>query len=213
MTVDFYALFRPRHRNCASSNHPPINMQTGAPKWNTQELRSRNQSITPQTTTTTTATTTTTTKDNVADNPTKLIKSRTDGALRRHSLVDHRSYFVRIFIAIAVVILFWVRSTVLGWLGGFWLLPRTYQLVGLLFLVFAALHIGPAAGKHGKAYAIFGWNCFIKPFFRRKAPLEIEGDEHQQRLEKFYEGQAEVYDVTRRRWGIQPSTVPKRILN
>ncbi|KAJ3030274.1 hypothetical protein HDV00_008989 [Rhizophlyctis rosea] len=163
-------------------------MQANSTKWNMSELRSRSSSVTPSTP-----------KEDVVDNPSKLIKSRTDGALRRHSLVDHRSYFVRILLAVSIICLFWMRSTIVRWLGGVRLLPRAYQVVGVLFISLTAFYVAPVLGKHGKAYVIFAWNCFVKPFLKRKAPLGVDADQHQQRLEKFYEGQAEVYDVTRRR--------------
>jgi len=43
-------------------------------------------------------------------------------------------------------------------------------------------------------YAIFFYNCFLKPFSRSSA--ERSGDQ-QDALESFYKGQAGVYDVTR----------------
>ena len=140
-------------------------------------------------------------RDNSADNPTKLIKSRTDGALRRHSLVDHTSYFFRIFIILAIACLFYLRSTILRCLAGFWLLPKTYQFLASVLFLSALLSAAPAVAKRGKAYFVFAWNCFLKPFLTRgKPPVGIDdAEDHQKRLEKFYEGQADVYDVTRKR--------------
>jgi hypothetical protein len=44
----------------------------------------------------------------------------------------------------------------------------------------------------------FAWNCFVLPFLVRK-PTGIDADAHRQRLELFYEGQADIYDVSRRK--------------
>jgi hypothetical protein len=44
----------------------------------------------------------------------------------------------------------------------------------------------------------FVWNCFLLPFLVRK-PTGIDADAHRQRLELFYEGQADIYDVSRRK--------------
>ncbi|KAJ1552676.1 hypothetical protein HK405_010432, partial [Cladochytrium tenue] len=54
------------------------------------------------------------------------------------------------------------------------------------------------ATPSGRAYVRFAWNCFIKPFLRRK-PNGVDSSEHQNRLEAFYEGQADIYDETRKR--------------
>ncbi|KAI8920400.1 hypothetical protein DFJ77DRAFT_427126 [Powellomyces hirtus] len=50
----------------------------------------------------------------------------------------------------------------------------------------------------GKPYTLFAWNCFLKPLFTKK-PSGINSHDHQQRLEQFYESQAAIYDVTRKR--------------
>ncbi|KAI8800744.1 hypothetical protein BJ742DRAFT_840202 [Cladochytrium replicatum] len=73
-------------------------------------------------------------------------------------------------------------------------LPATLQIAALASLITA----GYFFHKVGKPYLVFAWNCFIKPFLTRK-PDGIDSNEHQLRLEQFYQGQADVYDVTRRR--------------
>ncbi|KAJ3056798.1 hypothetical protein HK097_004062 [Rhizophlyctis rosea] len=73
-------------------------------------------------------------------------------------------------------------------------LPTGFQFVALASVTLATYFV--ATG--GRPYALFAWNCFIKPFLKSK-PAGVDSDEHQKRLEQFYEGQAEVYDVTRKR--------------
>ncbi|KAJ3046128.1 hypothetical protein HDV00_003878 [Rhizophlyctis rosea] len=73
-------------------------------------------------------------------------------------------------------------------------LPTGFQFVALASLVLAGYFVATV----GKPYALFAWNCFIKPFLKSK-PAGVDSEEHQKRLEQFYEGQAEVYDVTRKR--------------
>ncbi|KNC96236.1 uncharacterized protein SPPG_08390 [Spizellomyces punctatus DAOM BR117] len=73
-------------------------------------------------------------------------------------------------------------------------LPTGFQVVAFGSILVAGFFTITA----GKPYVVFAWNCFIKPFLKKK-PTGIDSDEHQKRLEQFYEGQAEVYDVTRKR--------------
>ncbi|KAJ3273668.1 hypothetical protein HDV01_004277 [Terramyces sp. JEL0728] len=73
-------------------------------------------------------------------------------------------------------------------------LPSGLQFVSLLLVAF----IGYTLSTIGRPYLRFAYNCFIKPFLKKKS-TGIDSDEHQSRLEEFYEGQADVYDVTRRR--------------
>ena len=65
-------------------------------------------------------------------------------------------------------------------------------------LLIALLSIVYVSTTMGKPYMVFAYSCFIKPYLMSK-PNGIDSDQHQQRLEQFYEGQAEIYDVTRRR--------------
>jgi hypothetical protein len=74
-------------------------------------------------------------------------------------------------------------------------LPSGVQLVALLGLTICAYYIATA----GRPYVQFAYNCFIKPFLKKKS-TGIDSDEHRVRLEEFYQGQAEVYDVTRARY-------------
>ncbi|KAI8912731.1 hypothetical protein EDD86DRAFT_202137 [Gorgonomyces haynaldii] len=73
-------------------------------------------------------------------------------------------------------------------------MPTGFQLVALGSLLIMVYMLSTV----GKPYWQFAWNCFIKPFLVSK-PAGVDSEEHQKRLEMFYEGQAEVYDVTRRR--------------
>lgn len=65
-------------------------------------------------------------------------------------------------------------------------------LISILSIVLVALK----ARNH--PFVRFAWNCFVKPFLTKK-PTGIDSDDHQQRLEMFYEGQADIYDVSRRK--------------
>lgn len=74
-----------------------------------------------------------------------------------------------------------------------------YLPTGFQFVAFASILVATYfAVTAGKPYVLFAWNCFIKPFLKRK-PAGIDSEDHQRRLEQFYEGQADIYDVTRRR--------------
>lgn len=64
-------------------------------------------------------------------------------------------------------------------------------LVSLLVSVYLSMTIG-------KPYLQFAYNCFLKPFFKASSS-GIDSDAHRSRLEDFYAGQADIYDVTRRR--------------
>lgn len=74
-------------------------------------------------------------------------------------------------------------------------LPTGFQIValGTLIIFFALL------ASVGRPYWKFAYNCFIKPFFVRK-PSGVDSEEHQVRLEMFYKDQADIYDVTRRKY-------------
>ncbi|KAH9268645.1 hypothetical protein BASA83_009279 [Batrachochytrium salamandrivorans] len=73
-------------------------------------------------------------------------------------------------------------------------MPTGFQAV----LLVAIVSIVYAASTLGRPYMVFAYNCFIKPYLKAK-PVGIDSDQHQQRLEQFYEGQADIYDITRRR--------------
>ena len=75
-------------------------------------------------------------------------------------------------------------------------LPTGFQIVALLSLSIAAYF----AMTVGRPYLVFAYNCFLKPFLGHKNHSGVDSEDHQQRLEQFYEGQAQVYDVTRRRF-------------
>jgi betaine lipid synthase len=47
--------------------------------------------------------------------------------------------------------------------------------------------------RFGKPYALFFYNCFLKPFSGK----ETSGRDQQTALESFYKGQAAIYDATR----------------
>ncbi|KAJ1343979.1 hypothetical protein BSLG_001459 [Batrachochytrium salamandrivorans] len=74
-------------------------------------------------------------------------------------------------------------------------MPTGFQAV----LLVAIVSIVYAASTLGRPYMVFAYNCFIKPYLKAK-PVGIDSDQHQQRLEQFYEGQADIYDITRRRY-------------
>ncbi|KAJ1555017.1 hypothetical protein HK096_010241 [Nowakowskiella sp. JEL0078] len=73
-------------------------------------------------------------------------------------------------------------------------LPLTFQIAALVSLSIAGYFLN----KVGKPYIRFAWNCFILPLISKK-PDGLGSNEHQNRLEQFYQGQADIYDVTRRR--------------
>ncbi|KAI9356272.1 hypothetical protein DFJ73DRAFT_823747 [Zopfochytrium polystomum] len=74
-----------------------------------------------------------------------------------------------------------------------------YMPSGVLFaaLVGLLVVVGVLATS-GRAYLRFAYNCFIKPFLKKKVN-GVDSQEHQNRLEAFYEGQADIYDETRKR--------------
>ncbi|KAJ3404820.1 hypothetical protein HDV05_006883, partial [Chytridiales sp. JEL 0842] len=75
----------------------------------------------------------------------------------------------------------------------------SYLPSGLQFaLLVSVLAAGYFVASSGGAYVRFAYNCFVKPFLKRKAD-GLGSKEHQERLEAFYEGQADIYDETRRR--------------
>lgn len=88
-----------------------------------------------------------------------------------------------------------VKEAVLTRVEGLRYLPS--GLITAIFLatalaVFLLTQFGPGP------YLKFAYNCFIKPFLKQKAN-GVGSEEHRDRLEAFYEGQADIYDETRKR--------------
>jgi hypothetical protein len=69
--------------------------------------------------------------------------------------------------------------------------------VGFLVL-FTTLSLIYSLSTFGRPYLKFAYNCFIKPFLKKRSD-GIDSNTHQSRLEEFYEGQADIYDLTRKR--------------
>ena len=76
-------------------------------------------------------------------------------------------------------------------------LPTGFQIVAISSFLLCCYFIATI----GKPYLRFAYNCFLKPFMKKK-PSGIDSEDHQKRLEEFYEGQADIYDVTRKRFVI-----------
>ena len=75
-------------------------------------------------------------------------------------------------------------------------LPTGFQFAVLLSLASSIYFVSTL----GRPYLVFAYNCFLKPFLSGSHKASgIGSNEHQERLEMFYEGQADVYDVTRKR--------------
>ncbi|KAI8617529.1 hypothetical protein BC830DRAFT_1062395 [Chytriomyces sp. MP71] len=90
----------------------------------------------------------------------------------------------------------WIpASSVLGGFKGAVGISGTQIAVLLAVLAATAVVFGTAGGS---VYLRFAYNCFIKPFLKKKSD-GLDSQEHQNRLEAFYEGQADIYDETRRR--------------
>ncbi|KAJ3286864.1 hypothetical protein HK104_008851 [Borealophlyctis nickersoniae] len=138
----------------------------------------------------------TTPTSNTTSNATKIIKSRIEYASRRHSLADHGQYFALPMIGVVAAVVVWHKPTVAGTIAAIRDLPLGLQILAIASMVVAV----QVVAKAGRPYALFAWNCFVRPFLEaRKQPGGIDSEDHQRRLELFYEGQADVYDVTRRR--------------
>lgn len=69
--------------------------------------------------------------------------------------------------------------------------------VGFVVL-FSTLSLIYTLSTFGRPYLKFAYNCFIKPFFKKRSD-GIDSNTHQSRLEEFYEGQADIYDITRKK--------------
>ncbi|RQM24682.1 hypothetical protein B5M09_010322 [Aphanomyces astaci] len=118
------------------------------------------------------------------------------------SYYHYKRLYVAAASAVAVLAIFdWIpksfptKDTVLAPFSFFTLLPMAIQVIGLT-LVFA---IAAFFATSGRPFLLFAWNCFIRPFLHAKKANGVDSDEHQARLEQFYESQADIYDVTRRR--------------
>ncbi|KAF0711196.1 hypothetical protein AaE_012253 [Aphanomyces astaci] len=118
------------------------------------------------------------------------------------SIYHYKRLYVAAASAVAVLAIFdWIpksfptKDTVLAPFSFFTLLPMAIQVIGLT-LVFA---IAAFFATSGRPFLLFAWNCFIRPFLHAKKANGVDSDEHQARLEQFYESQADIYDVTRRR--------------
>lgn len=85
-------------------------------------------------------------------------------------------------------------------------LKRSYSIIAYLPTGFQVVTLGLLIGliyvaiSTGRPYLVFAYNCFLKPFLSGKKFSGIDSSDHQSRLEEFYEGQASVYDVTRKRY-------------
>ncbi|KAI9206168.1 uncharacterized protein BJ171DRAFT_499010 [Polychytrium aggregatum] len=117
------------------------------------------------------------------------------------SFYEYKRVYFALAAAVGVLAVFdWipksldVKRKVLAPFSPFTYVPVAFQVAGLtLFFAIVAFFL-----TSGRPYLLFAWNCFIKPFLTKKAN-GVDTDEHQKRLEQFYEGQADIYDVTRRR--------------
>jgi hypothetical protein len=85
-------------------------------------------------------------------------------------------------------------------------LRRSYSVIAYLPTGFQIVTLGLLIGmiyitiSTGRPYLVFAYNCFLKPFLSSKKFSGINSSDHQSRLEEFYEGQANVYDITRKRY-------------
>lgn len=70
--------------------------------------------------------------------------------------------------------------------------PLDIELFMLVSFVIASSIILYFILNHGKPYAIFFYNCFLKPFSGKVTSVK-----QQDSLESFYKGQAAIYDATR----------------
>ncbi|RHY26207.1 hypothetical protein DYB32_007808 [Aphanomyces invadans] len=118
------------------------------------------------------------------------------------SCYSYKRYYFAAAAAVAVLAIFdWIpksfptTNAVLAPFSFFTLLPMAIQVVGLT-LVFA---ITAFFATSGRPFLLFAWNCFIRPFLHANKANGVDSDDHQARLEQFYESQADIYDVTRRR--------------
>jgi hypothetical protein len=77
-------------------------------------------------------------------------------------------------------------------------MPVTLSSTVGFILLFTTLSLAYSLQTFGKPYLKFAYNCFLKPFFKKRSD-GIDSKTHQSRLEEFYEGQADIYDLTRKK--------------
>ncbi|KAI8893825.1 S-adenosyl-L-methionine-dependent methyltransferase [Globomyces pollinis-pini] len=119
------------------------------------------------------------------------------------SLFAYKRFYLVSAIAVAFVAYDWIpngsslgliKQKLVSSFTAFSYLPSGFQFVMISSLIISLYFLATS----GSFYARFAYNCFIKPFFHKKRS-GIDSNEHQERLEEFYAGQADIYDVTRRR--------------
>jgi betaine lipid synthase len=124
---------------------------------------------------------------------------------QRKALYSYKRLYLGLAVAVALIATDWIPAkSTLGLLktqlttsvSAISYMPSGLHFVALVSIVLAAY----VALTQGRPYFVFAYNCFLKPFLQKGKPTGIDSNEHQQRLEQFYEGQAEVYDVTRKRY-------------
>ncbi|CAK4655535.1 hypothetical protein LEN26_009425 [Aphanomyces euteiches] len=112
-----------------------------------------------------------------------------------------RVYFAAAAAVVVLAVFDWIpksfptKDEVFAPFSFFTLLPMAVQVVGLTLLFAVAAFLATS----GRPFLLFAWNCFIRPFLHAKKANGVDSEEHQARLEQFYESQADIYDVTRRR--------------
>jgi betaine lipid synthase len=124
---------------------------------------------------------------------------KTGGKLTKSSLTPYM-----IALAIAMPLIFdWIpkesslgalKETLLRSFTALRYLPSGVQGLGLVTIIVSGYFLM----TQGRPYVLFAYNCFVKPFLK-KTSAGIDANEHRDRLEEFYNGQAEVYDLTRKR--------------
>ncbi|KAJ3075165.1 hypothetical protein HDU98_009002 [Podochytrium sp. JEL0797] len=128
------------------------------------------------------------------------VGGRLKHATKKRSLLQYKRVYFYALLSVMVPFIAsdWVpKASFLGELkeklgGG---LSGTAVAVLLAVLGVAAVLFGTSGGS---LYLRFAYQCFIKPFLKKKS-TGLDSEEHQNRLEAFYEGQADIYDETRRR--------------
>ncbi|KAJ3348809.1 hypothetical protein HDU83_001011 [Entophlyctis luteolus] len=123
-------------------------------------------------------------------------------ASKKRSLFQYKRVYFYAVVSLMVPFIAsdWVpRASFLGSLkaklGGSSGLSGTSVAILVAAVALLAVVFGTAGGS---LYLRFAYNCFIKPFLKKKTN-GLDSSEHQNRLEAFYEGQADIYDETRKR--------------
>jgi betaine lipid synthase len=122
----------------------------------------------------------------------------------KKALYSYKRLYAGLAVAVGLIATDWIPAkSTLGLLKSqmkTYVSAIAYMPSGLQFVTLASLVLVLyVALTQGRPYFVFAYNCFLKPFLQKGKPAGIDSNEHQQRLEQFYEGQAEVYDVTRKR--------------